>query len=521
VGFVFRRLAIAGVAVVVVFAAARAQERPLGFETGRVIPQVVAVSDSRHSFALYLPSNYSPSRKWPVLFAFDPGARGNIPVERYKEAAEKYGYIVMGSNNSRNGPVPVQYEAMRALYSDARQRFSIDAKRLYSTGFSGAARVATQMGLSLRGLSGAIIAGGGFPQTARPSSDVGFTLYGMAGEADLNFNEMLRLHREFTRLGIANHFEVLPGRHEWPSGEILTEGIEWMELQAMRAGTRERDAAWIASNLAARTEKARAFEAKGALVAAFRKFEDIAKDFEGLADVKEVQAQAARLQARPEFARALKDTEKREKRMEERDEAQSARLMDVTYFIFSLGGVQYSEGRAEVTPPTGPSSSGPEGEVNPSWRREAGEGAPADSMALEKMVAGLAISDLKSIIAKKPGTDAAILAERQRSRIFISMFENARMLIELKRYSQAIMCLEISAAAVPEESPYLDFQLARARALNQQKSAALKSLTSAANKGFDRPEMIEKDEAFELLRGTPEYAAALEKIRARAAARRP
>src|SRR4029078_12904397 len=72
---------------------------------GQLVEKIEALSDSSQSYALYLPSNYTPDRKWPILFAFDPGARGRVPVERFKEAAEKYGWIVLGSNNSHNGPM--------------------------------------------------------------------------------------------------------------------------------------------------------------------------------------------------------------------------------------------------------------------------------------------------------------------------------------------------------------------------------------------------------------------------------
>jgi enterochelin esterase-like enzyme len=58
---------------------------------GQIVERIEALNDSSQSYALYLPSNYTPNRKWPVLYAFDPGARGRVPVERFKEAAEKYG----------------------------------------------------------------------------------------------------------------------------------------------------------------------------------------------------------------------------------------------------------------------------------------------------------------------------------------------------------------------------------------------------------------------------------------------
>ena len=44
----------------------------------------------------------------------DPGARGRAIVETYQAAAEQYGYIVAGSNTSRNGPWAISMASVRA-----------------------------------------------------------------------------------------------------------------------------------------------------------------------------------------------------------------------------------------------------------------------------------------------------------------------------------------------------------------------------------------------------------------------
>ena len=131
--------------------------------TGQIVDRIEVRNDSSQSYALYLPSNYTPKHKWPVLFAFDPGARGRVPVERFKEAAEKYGWIVLGSNNSRNGPWNDVVNAWNAMLADAHQRFAIDDGRMYATGFSGGARVAVQIAAGCKCLAGVIANGAGFP----------------------------------------------------------------------------------------------------------------------------------------------------------------------------------------------------------------------------------------------------------------------------------------------------------------------------------------------------------------------
>jgi poly(3-hydroxybutyrate) depolymerase len=61
-------------------AAAGAQDLP----RGQVVPDVKCLADASQSYALYLPSTYSPDKAWPLLMGFHPGARGIAIVEKYR-----------------------------------------------------------------------------------------------------------------------------------------------------------------------------------------------------------------------------------------------------------------------------------------------------------------------------------------------------------------------------------------------------------------------------------------------------
>ncbi len=106
---------------------------------GEVHPSVTVREDATHSYALYLPSNYTPQKRWPILVAFDPFGRGATAVKLFQKGAEKYGFIVAGSNNSRN--FSDSSTAIRLLWTDVIHRFAIDPRRIYTTGLSGGARV--------------------------------------------------------------------------------------------------------------------------------------------------------------------------------------------------------------------------------------------------------------------------------------------------------------------------------------------------------------------------------------------
>src|ERR1700740_3071463 len=86
----------------VVFCALTVAARPQTPAPGAVHGSVTVTADPTNSYALYLPSAYSPAKRWPLLLVFDPFARGEVSVKLFHEAAEKYGFIVVGSNNSRN-----------------------------------------------------------------------------------------------------------------------------------------------------------------------------------------------------------------------------------------------------------------------------------------------------------------------------------------------------------------------------------------------------------------------------------
>src|SRR5262249_26939962 len=120
---------------------------------GQIVADVKCAEDSTQNYALYLPSAYTPDRAWPVILAFDPGGRGRNGVERYQAALEKYGYIVAGSNNSRNGS-PETGKAVAAMSSDVLARFNVNTRRVYTAGMSGGARVAFSVALASRSIAG-------------------------------------------------------------------------------------------------------------------------------------------------------------------------------------------------------------------------------------------------------------------------------------------------------------------------------------------------------------------------------
>jgi len=192
---------------------------------GRIVERVVCRGDKSQSYALYLPAAYSPQHAWPILYCLDPVARGRVPVDRFQQAAERAGFIVAGSNNSRNGSLDVAREAIRWLLTDTHERFAIDDSRTYAAGFSGGARLALAWAANGR-VAGVIACGAGFG-SAIPK-EVPFRIYATAGVDDFNYDEVYAMSRDLSRQGVAQRFAQFQGGHDWLPETLTGEALDFL-----------------------------------------------------------------------------------------------------------------------------------------------------------------------------------------------------------------------------------------------------------------------------------------------------
>jgi pimeloyl-ACP methyl ester carboxylesterase len=205
------------------------------FPQGQIIDPVKCAADASQTYALYLPSRYSPDRQWNLILAFDPRGQGRQGVEALQAAAEKYGYIVAGSNNSRNGPPQVSLTAAQAMWADVGKRFSINPKRIYTAGLSGGARIAMKVAFDHDEIAGVIASSAGFPPGHR-RSDLRFVVFGTAGTEDFNYLEMRQFDQELTS---PHRVVIFEGAHQWLPSSLAIQAIEWLEFQAAHPGTVE------------------------------------------------------------------------------------------------------------------------------------------------------------------------------------------------------------------------------------------------------------------------------------------
>jgi poly(3-hydroxybutyrate) depolymerase len=444
-----------------------AQQPAEKINTGAVIEQVTSAVDPTKSYALYLPTAYTATRKFPILYCFDPLARGSVPVSRFKEAAEKYNYIVVGSNNSRNGTnVPVS-EIVRDLWEDTHARFAIDERRVYLAGFSGGARVAISVAFWLKEhVAGVIACGGGFPANLSLTTPRPFVLFAVAGTDDFNNPEMQTLVRKLEGSSPPSRLAIFEGGHAWLPVQLATEAVLWLELQAMKAGIRDRNQVLIDESFQHALSQALAAQNAGDEYRAYQSYAAMAGDFAGLHDVAEVENRANELRVTREINQAIKQERKLE-------EDQARRIQSIHSLIGGRRGSEDSQ----------------------------------DSMSALR-------DELKSqrdaARASEPSARRTV-ARRVMESIFIEFVELGNMALARKEYANAVSDYLICTEIQPDNGRAF-YYLARAQALAGSRSKAIDALRAAADKGFTGVQELSARE-FEALQNDKRFKEILDAVR--------
>jgi predicted esterase len=202
------------------------------FENGKVIPHVICKAAAEQSYALYIPAKGN-KEPLPVIYFFDPHGDGSLPLDRYRSLAESYNFILIGSNNSKNGnDGPTSESIWNTLSGDSQKRLKINTNRIYLCGFSGGAKVAMYAGLNHHEIKGVIANGAGIPDVAG-SANVHFTFTAIAGRGDMNMTDLVSITNDLDKTQIRHRLIYFDGIHEWAPENTMNIAFAGLQLDAM------------------------------------------------------------------------------------------------------------------------------------------------------------------------------------------------------------------------------------------------------------------------------------------------
>lgn len=418
---------------------------------GTVVDRVECSDSPGQSYALYLPSRYSPERRWPVIYAFDPGGHGARAVGAYEAAAEEYGYIVAASNNSRNAAAPAELAAVQAVWRDTHERFSIDANRVYATGFSGGAKAATYFALycSTCHVAGVIAQGAGYPvmnSSIAPANDR-FAYYAAIGDHDFDFPDVMTLRKKKDEQGAQFKVEVYAGSHQWAPAAVAEDAIAWMELKAMQGGVEKVDAAFVQGMFAQTQADASQAETAGDVLGRYYALRSLVWDFKGLEDIAPFEVELADVRASSAWKKASREEQGQ-------IDLQTSLTEKVSGELGQLGAVD--------------------------------EDAQADLAA--RIASEMAnLQGMESSKAKDQ-----VVEERAFAQLWMEGIEAGEAQFQQGRYSVAATYFSLMAEVAPNE-PMPLVLLAEAKVRMGEQKDAIKALQAAARRGLRQPKTLTDD----------------------------
>lgn len=416
------------------------------------------------SYALYLPSRPPEGRKLPLLVLLDTRGRALVPLALFLAAAEERKWAVASAwDSASDGDPSPTLEAWEAIRRDARERLDVDERRIYVAGFSGTARLAMLVALQAsQAVAGVIACGAGLERDVPLRRDLTFAWFGAAGRRDFNRDEMLESAARFSALGTAWRLVLFDGAHEWMPAAVAAETLAWLELQAIRRGLAPADAALVA--LRARTGTAAAWREEAAAndLAAYREWDALARDLSGLADVRPMEREAARLRSSSSARR------------QESDEHESV-----------------AEGRRTIS----------------SWARMLRRALAAQRpYPSGRLIAELGIARLQKRAVSARDLAGAEAAERLLSALWVrTRYYLPKELSTAGDHRGAALVLAVAEAVRPGDPEAL-VDLASALALCGEHADALDALRRALAAGFCERRRLEADPAFAWLQGDPDFA---------------
>jgi len=216
-----------------------------------VIQDSVRVGElATESFALFVPSDYDAQTRWPLLMVFDMQGKTRRAMAMYQATAENHGFIMVGSNAVRDTlAISDNIERTTRMIATVQSILSVDARRMYTTGFKAGGKMAALVPVFIKAVRGVVSLGASLPNSELLSIQNRYHYIGIVGEEDFNYTNMLDVRKTLNTLRYPNHLLVFNGGEQWPGPIWIDRAFRYLKFAEMATGVIPRDTAVILAGL--------------------------------------------------------------------------------------------------------------------------------------------------------------------------------------------------------------------------------------------------------------------------------
>ncbi len=414
------------------------------FETKKIVDSIT-VNNTKETFALYLPAKYDQQEQSAIVFIFDPVARGKIGIKPFIEAAEKYNYVLICSNNCKNGPFEDNYKRINNLFDTVFTMFNINKDRIYTAGFSGGSRLATSVAVLTNQIQGIVACGAGFPSNAMRMPGIEtFSYAGLVGDEDMNYKEMFSVKDWYSKFNIDNELFIYNGNHSWPPSSQILRAFDWLELQAYKKRLKRTNDIFIKEGFESNHAFAKLLEKDNRIELAVWEYERILRNYSRYFELDSLALKVKDLKKSKKYKA---DVEKREtiKNLEIKI---TKRFRDK--FNFEFDNNKYNYGW---------------------WEKEFGK--------------------FRDKYLSSEDDDLKKMGERINYSMFALAYERGQNQLRKNKIRSALYCHKLNAVLYPHR-PFIFLRLALDYALLDKEEEVLINLKKAIDKGFKNKDYILK-----------------------------
>lgn len=425
---------------------------------GKVEEKIACIDNPAETYALYIPKCYNTDTILPCIFVFDPHAKGSFPLNKYKDLAEKYGYILVGCNTSKNGMSwDEANKHIKTLFADIFRRYSVDKRKIYTMGFSGGARVASSIAIFNGGITGIVACSGGFPSIDKPIKKP-FNFIGFAGNEEVSYLEMNELDKSLDRSPFKHWVDTYDGGHEWPSAEQMEDAFYWMAFNAMRDMNASVNDSLINTYIRANEAKISTYNESGDIYNEYITYKKLFTFLDGIKTVSDYNTKIAALESSDKLKKALTE---QTRQLEKEKKLQK-------FFISESNGKNLNW-----------------------WNTEVG-----------KLHAG----------SKNTKNPEARLCKRVLSFLSLIIYSNANVIVNQNKFPQAEFILKVYELVDPQ-NPDVHYFYSRLYTRQGKTDQAIASLETAVKYGFSDLGRLEVDSVMAKLNTLDKYKEIVSKIK--------
>ncbi len=189
------------------------------------------------SCEVYAPEHLDPSHNHPLVVGFSPSGNGRELLPVWKDACDRFQWILFASNNYRNGPQSDRDAALRLETVEvAKREYPVDETRIYAAGQSGGGMMAEDIIADHPDIFRGVVVNTGmmphhWPGNApldRAHFPRGKVAVLLASPSDFRYREMGEDRAILEGFGWDVRWLEFPGGHAYAPPELYVEAAAWL-----------------------------------------------------------------------------------------------------------------------------------------------------------------------------------------------------------------------------------------------------------------------------------------------------